>query len=182
MNDPLNKLAEEAMNGNREAWHDLYSKLTPGLLRLLRARVSETDAEEIVLLTWERVFLKQHTFDPTRSFRNWVFAITMNAYRDRIRLAKTRPVASSDAGWSDLIAAQPNDEEDLEAQVKKLVVCLEALERNEREIIRFRFWEGQTHREIAEVYGLRTSQIRSKCHRTIHKLARCMGFETSPRI
>lgn len=163
------------MGGDANAWQDLYSAVTPRLFAFLKPKVSHADCEEIILLTWEKVFLKLHTFDPARDFRAWVFAIAMNAYRDRLRRIKRQLHPLGDLNWRDEQPC-PIDDSDFQQKLERLNICIDSLDSQERTIIRFRFWEAKTHAQIAQYAGMRSSQIRSKCHRIVTKLATCMGY------
>lgn len=176
MPDSLNTLANAAMGGDADAWHDLYSAITPGLFSLLQSKISRTEVEEVVLITWEKVFLKLPTFNPAYSFRTWVFTIAMNTFRDHLRRARHDLTPIGDLSWCDERALLSRDDEDLQQQLEHLAICRDSLDPLERKIVRLRYWEGKSHTEIAELLGLRTSQIRAKCHRTVRKLATCMGY------
>lgn len=85
-------LLDRCRKGEAAAFDPIVREYEAPLLRLLNqisgdAEVAKDLAQETFLRAWRRLA----TYDPTRSFRAWLFAVARNLYRDLYRRRQTVP-------------------------------------------------------------------------------------------
>ncbi len=149
MNDPADEeLFEANARGDAGAFEQLYVRYNVRL-RLAAWRMSRRSdwVDDLTNETWRRAFEARGSFDRSRSFLMWLAGILRNVYREqgRARLRLTTEEAAEDADRTDPARVA--------ADVELLAVldeCVRSLGPEERDIVRLRFFEGQTLRVVAE--------------------------------
>jgi RNA polymerase sigma-70 factor (ECF subfamily) len=137
---------------------------------ILRDRQNAQDAiQEAALRGLERF----RTFDASRPFKGWWFAIVRNCCIDILRglaAAKTEsldefqiphPPGPDTADWENLAAA------------------METLSDQHREILRLRYFADLSYRELAEALGIPDGTVMSRLHLARKALQAKMGEEES---
>jgi RNA polymerase sigma-70 factor (ECF subfamily) len=176
----INQLAERALGGDAAAWRELYDALTPRVYALAR-RMGATieDSAEIVQETWLRVLRNHEKYDRLRAFEPFLFTVAARICVDLFRKRKATPASGplSDGVLSDeapaletLFAAERSE---------RIVHCMETLSDEERQIVRLRYWDSLSNREVGERLGVAANSIKGKSYRAVRKLADCMQLEQS---
>jgi RNA polymerase sigma-70 factor (ECF subfamily) len=137
------------------------------LFRLCR---DTAEAEDMFQEAFLRAFRSGGSFDPTRRFKTWLFAIAVNLARDRARrLAHPATPRVQDDG--DL--PEPKQTEPAEDQwIRRadLVSALDHLPEPIREVVLLRYFQGMEQAEIAAVVGIPQGTVKSRLHRGIRML------------
>src|SRR6516162_11720825 len=88
LDEQLRLLMGSAQGGDRDAYRALLTAITPRIRRVVRARrpfLGTADVEDLV----QDVLLSVHavlaTYDPSRPFMPWLFAIARNRLADAAR-------------------------------------------------------------------------------------------------
>lgn len=90
---PDEKLAEEAAAGDRVAFEDLVRRFGGAVLGLAQKQVGEHhQANDVTQEIWLKVYRAIGRYQPSGSFRSWLFSITLNHLRDCRRQAARNKV------------------------------------------------------------------------------------------
>ena len=138
---------------------DLYKER----VRLVAWRISHRSdwIEDIVNEAWCRAFAQRTRFDPTQPFLVWMVGIVRNVYREECRKSPL-VIAENSAPGGNIPAdeASPNDLAEEAELLAALNGCVSQLSSQDQDIVRLRFFEGQTLRGISETLGLPESTLR----------------------
>lgn len=147
-----------------------YAELLQPLLRqatgyahsILRNRDQAQDAvQQAALRGLERL----RTFDDTRSFREWWFAILRNCCIDLLRADKSAKHVSTDA--LDLEdprltdARQSEQETDAGEQLMRAIACLSD---DHQEILRLKYFADLSYKELAAALNIPQGTVMSRLH------------------
>lgn len=157
--------------GDQGALHELYTRLSRNVytlaLQLLR---SPEEAEEVLQDTFLKVYRSARRFDPELgSARAFVYTVARHDCLSRLRARRARP--ERDADW-DLHdperqpAAAPADPV-LGLQTEQALAQLEPLD---RALLKASFYEGYSHGELVERFGLPLGTVKSRVRRALLSL------------
>jgi RNA polymerase sigma-70 factor (ECF subfamily) len=127
---------------------------------------SEELFQEVFLLVWS----KRSTYRYPRSFRNWLFAIAMNVFRQAMRrnrkhlsiqVEQIQPSSDSETPSEH---AQAGEAADL---VRRAVLLLPG---QQRAVVTLRIWEELPYSRIAEIVGCTETTVRSHMHHALASL------------
>jgi RNA polymerase sigma-70 factor (ECF subfamily) len=137
-------------------------------------------AREAAQETFLRVYTARERFDTARSFKPWMLCIARNLCLNELKRKKAVPMetleeyASSAREDSGGVMESPADGpvELLIASERHqlLLQALETLPGEAQEIVKLRFFERMSAREIAEVVDSTEGAVRTRLHRTLRQL------------
>lgn len=172
-NEP--ELVARAIDGDAEAFGDLYERYLDRIYRYVYCRLRNHDEAEDLT---ENVFLKAWEALPrarprASRFRAWLFRIAHNTVIDRYRVRK--PVASLDQ-VADIHDDSPVPERAVEAQqaISRLAAALARLKPRDRQVVLCRFVGNLSHAETAVVLGTSEGNVRVLQHRALRRMRRLM--------
>ena len=169
--------------GDREAFAGLVRRHERELYRFLRRFTGDAAAADDL---FQEAFLQVHQsadrFDPTKSFRPWLFTIAANKARDLLRARARRRMLSTDTvidrdRLTSLIDTLPADDAgpcdlaeaaDLHRRVSAVV---EALPKIHAEVLRLAYFRQLPYRDIALTLGLPLGTIKSRLHVAVKAFA-----------
>ena len=144
------------------------------MFRYLRRRLStDAAAEDVaqdVLLTVHRV---RETYEPSRPFEPWLYAIAKSRMIDHLRKEKRL------RAWQvtvDVLPEVPSEAET--ADGKRLFDALEGLPESQRDAFTMLKLEGLTTEEAAERAGVSLSALKVRAHRAYAALKRALVEDT----
>ena len=154
-----------------EALYDRYSGFVYALALRVLGRAEE--AEEVVQDVFWQLWKSQIRYDPHQGrFSTWLFVITRNRSLDRLRSKRRRPFAEplpTDAG--ELVApGDPERSASIAERRRHVLSALGQLPSEQRLALELSFYQGLTHREIAERLGEPLGTIKSRIKMAIDKL------------
>ena len=80
------QLIEEVRNGKRSSFSELVKRHQRGLLRLSMRFMKDTDlAQDVVQDSFIKAFEKLNLFEGRASFKSWLYQITVNTARNKLR-------------------------------------------------------------------------------------------------
>jgi RNA polymerase sigma factor (sigma-70 family) len=195
-------IVREAQQGSRDAMDRLLAILRPQLEELSRgyadpARAAES-TQDLVQEAWLRAWQKMEQFKGGRDdaetmamFRGWIGQIVhrlgLNAIRDRQVQRRSPPAGtvqplresgpgSSGGGWWNEPAAggpSPSGVFQIDEEARLVQAALEKISDTiDRDIVRLRFFEGVSLRQIAERLGMRYSAVRERYQVSLRVLER----------
>ena len=156
-------LLDQYQQGNREAVSQLLERHTRRVRDYVRMLVKDNDvADDLtqeVLIKVVKVLDEGRYTDKGR-FLPWVLRIAHNRVLDYFRASKqVKTVNESSAGFDILGSknlAEPSIEDQLvsEQQAEEVRALIELLPEEQREVVKMRYYEGLSFKEIAEHTGV----------------------------
>jgi RNA polymerase sigma-70 factor, ECF subfamily len=159
----LRQLIAFAKAGNAEAFERIIVLNERMVLRVAqRLLLNAEDAQDAA----QEVFLRLHRnlkrFDECKDLGAWLYRMTVNICRDRLR--RSKPHMQLDLVADSLTASGRNPEETVEAaqQYSLVLAALAGLTPREREAIVLRDLEGNSTEEVAAILGSSETTVRSQ--------------------
>ncbi|GAC1390245.1 MAG: RNA polymerase sigma factor RpoE [Vulcanimicrobiaceae bacterium] len=152
----------------------------------LRMTGNREDAEEIVQDAFVRAYRALGKMSPEQRaelrLQPWLYTITLNVTRNRLRSKKPTSVAldalaDPDALLRDSLEGPPQPETIIERDADMALVekALLQLPMHLRAAATLRFIEGRSHPEIAEILNQPIGTVKSHVHRAVRILRRILG-------
>jgi RNA polymerase sigma-70 factor (ECF subfamily) len=138
-------------------------------------------ADDLLQETYYRFLRAGTTYDSEAHCRNSLFRIATNVARDGHRRTMARPVH---VPHNDELA-DPRDGADLAERVTRstdLTRAMARLKPRERQLLWLAYAQGSSHREIANVLGLKSASIRLLLFRARRRLAAFLGGSSAPSM
>ena len=159
----LERWIRRISHGDRDALADLYHATSSGVyayaLSILR---NQYDAEDVLHDCYVRIWSAAGSYRSVGKPLAWIMTVTRNLCLQQLQQQKrTVPLAELP------FTAAGNSDPEASAILR---CCTELLSDEERQIVVLHAVAGCKHREIAEMFGLKTSTVLSKYHRAIRKL------------
>jgi RNA polymerase sigma-70 factor (ECF subfamily) len=159
-------LVKAVLDGDREAFNQLYELYSPLVHGILLARVPRVEVDDLVQDIFLHAFRKLHTLRDWKAFGPWIAMITRNRATDFYRRTKetveiTEDVRSSDSSTN---------------RAQEILELIKDLPEAYRETLVLRLVEGMTGPEIALRTGLTPASVRVNLHRGMKQLREKLGF------
>jgi RNA polymerase sigma-70 factor (ECF subfamily) len=172
----MEMLVEEAREGDRDAWGQVYRELSPVVLRLCRRILPTTeDAEDATTEIFMKAQLKLGHYDPARPFKPWIYRVAANHCWDVLRSRRGRQ--SVDDGELDLASEAPDPLETLLTMESHDHVrgALAQLDDRGRLAMSLRYFAELSYEEIAEILGVTSSFVGVLLLRARRKMRRFLS-------
>jgi RNA polymerase sigma-70 factor (ECF subfamily) len=166
-----------ALVARDESWalaelYDRYVRLVFSLaLKVLNDRSS---AEEVVQEVFAKVWRGSHAFDADRGkFSSWLIGIAHHQCIDELRRRRVRPLAESidDTPLADLAGDNdPSQAAEAAFESARVRRALTQIPAEQRIVIELAFFEGLTHREIADRSGDPLGTVKTRVRLGMQKL------------
>jgi RNA polymerase sigma-70 factor (ECF subfamily) len=161
MNETEKELIAMVLAGRAEAFEPLVTPHRGPLLTLAsRLTGNREEALDVVQEALLRAYRSLRSFDPARSFRNWLFQIAANEARDRGRRKGRERAAFRDVVDRAAAPADPEAGHDRWETRSGLMASLTALSPREREVFVLRDIEELDIRETSRVLGCSELSVR----------------------
>jgi RNA polymerase sigma-70 factor (ECF subfamily) len=167
------RLMQRVTEGDTGAFEELYDRYGPLVYGyIVRTIGRRTLAEELTQDVFVRVWKKAATYDRTRGkVVTWTMRITRNRVIDYFRAQKKAlPVVS----WNEMQrSAEVEDPEyGVSARVEREWVrrAVESLPESQREVLILAFFQGYTHREIAEALAQPLGTVKTRIRLAMKRL------------
>lgn len=172
----VEKLAIRAVNGNTDAFGELYTLFAEKIYRYIFYHINSKTATEDI--TGE-VFLKawgaiKSCKGREKSFSAWLYRIAHNQLVDEIRKRQRRP--SLELENIESIRDSKNSVEECFEQ-QELLRVIDCLPSNQGQVVILKFIEGLDNGEIARIMGKREGAIRALQMRALAKLKKELSKE-----
>lgn len=130
------------------------------------------DAEDLTSQIFQKVISKINTFNKDKAeFEIWLFVIARNTVNDYLRKSKIRKIVSLDNIFNMADKKKGPEEQAINKDIKaKLIESLKILDKDERNIIAYKFGAELRNTEIARILNMSESNVGVKLHRIMKKL------------
>jgi len=186
----LQQASDEALmhrygEGSAAAFSELYGRHKGPLFRfMLRSCDSQAVAEELFQDVWTSVIRSRSRYEATAKFSTWLYRIASNRLVDHYRQqGRWNPYLEEglDGEAEQCAATMPNEEPerqaDLNAQIRRLLECLQQLPPAQRQVFLLKEEAGLALEAIAATLGINREAAKSRMRYAIGKLRICMGGE-----
>lgn len=154
-------LIEKCINGQKDAFAEIVERYQHRIYYMSLTRMRDPfEAEDLAQETFIRAYCKLASYDPQRSFRNWLFTICTNLGKNRLRSrARRREVHKPDPEINPTLTHNPEHcRIDLMAALHKIPEKL-------RVPLFLKHVEGFSYNEISAVMKIGTSAAKMRVKR-----------------
>lgn len=147
-------------------WVDVFSFV-------LKKVNNENDADEITVNVFSKVLSKLDLFDPQFQFKTWILTIAQNTIIDfwRKKSRDTQDPTEHLEEVKNQFAKSPEELLISEEEEKNILKTIESLDENYKRIIKLRFFEEKSIKEIAEELGISVANTKVRVMRAKKVLA-----------
>jgi RNA polymerase sigma-70 factor, ECF subfamily len=175
---PVPDVIDRARNGDRVAFAELYDSYVDSVYRYVLYRVREpSDAEDLTSEVFTRAFANIHRYRwQGKSFLAWLYTIARNAITDRRR--RERPTVDIDTAYG--VAEDGPTAHDHAVHGERVVALRGAvryLTVEQQEVLRLRFEQDMSSRQVAKVLGKNEGAIRALQFRALGRLRKILKNE-----
>ncbi len=172
--DQLLTLIIKAREKNQKAQTQLINMFWVDVFSFVMNRVKdENDADEITVSVFSKVLNKLDLFDPNFQFKTWILTIAQNTIIDFWR-RKSRESEDASDGLENVkneFARSPEELLISEEDQQKIIKIIETMDAKNQDIIRLRFFEEKSIKEIAEELNLSVANTKVRIMRAKKILA-----------
>jgi len=140
---------------------------------LARIAGDRQTADDLLQETFYRFLRADAEHDSEAHRRNSLYRIATNLARDLRRRSLTRPSAS--VAGHEIETVTMGDRAGAAEQTADFTRAMSRLKPRERAILWLAYAEGQSHREIADILGIRPASLKLMLFRARHRLAVLLG-------
>jgi len=171
------QLIQSALAGNQSAYEILLKKYKQSLFATILRIVKTKDvAEDIMLETFAKAFLKLNEYNPKFAFSTWLFRIGINKSIDYLRNKKNMPTSSiddyitedSETTFSERLSSNDNDpiQELLkEEKISFVKFIVDKLQPRYKRVIEMYYYEDLSCEEIAQQLGSTANNVKAELFR-----------------
>ncbi|MFZ2331392.1 MAG: sigma-70 family RNA polymerase sigma factor [Atribacterota bacterium] len=170
---------ELCQSGNSEAFSFLVEKYKNLVYKLaLRMTGNYHDSEDISQESFLKVYRSLHQYNPKYSFSSWLYKITLNIIRDRMRkkdyaipFSASHPeqdpeeMANPIFPGGDTIAINPEERQIRQESINNLQSAIKILPLSHREIIMLRHIQNLSYYEIGRILNIPVNSVKVRLHR-----------------
>lgn len=134
------------------------------------------DAEDVVHDAMIEAWAQAATFEPERgSVRSWLVVRVRSRALDRQRALRRRREDAADGGVDESIADVRGEDPTLSADRRRVVLALEGLRPEWRDVLLLAHWEGLSASQIAVHLGLPVGTVKSRTAAALRALRAAVG-------
>lgn len=173
-NQELFSLIQQAQNKDQKAQTKLINTFWVDVFSFVMKKVKdENDADEITVNVFSKVLSKLDMYDPNFQFKTWILTITQNTVIDfwRKRNRENEDTVDLIEESKNQFAKSPEELMISEEDHKKIVDTINSLDANYQDILKLRFFEEKSIKEIAEELGISVSNAKVRVMRAKNVLA-----------
>lgn len=165
-------MGQVAASQDRAAFAELFRYFAPRVKAyLLRLGAGLALAEELAQEVMVTVWRKAHLFDRTQaSVSTWIFRVARNRRIDTARRANQAPLDPEEPAFQPAHAPAPDTALMTGQDQTRVRLALTHLPESQIDLLRLAFYEGLSHREIAEMRNLPLGTVKSRIRLAFTKL------------
>ena len=168
IDEQLFQLISKAKEKDQKAQTKLINIFWVDVFSFVMKKVrDENDADEITVNVFSKVLSKIDMYDPDFEFKTWVLTIAQNTIIDFWR-KKSRENQDPTEHLDEVKNQYAKSPEELmisDEEQKKIIKTIESLDKNYQDILRLRFFEEKSIKEIAEELGISVANTKVRVMR-----------------
>ena len=167
----LGRLMTLAQDGDRQAYDALLTQVAKLVHAFVRRRVGDAPwLEDVVQESLVALHRARHTYDRSRPFAPWMYAIVQNRLVDALRAQRRRLLREIHPDATVEPSGRASQERDaLRADVRRAVAGLPDRQRQVIELLKF---EDLSVRDVAARLGMSEANVKVTAHRGYRALRR----------
>lgn len=171
--------ARVARDRDRAAFETLFDHFAPRLNGYLqRLNMPSSQAEEVTQEVMTVLWHKAHLFDPAKSsLSTWLFRIARNRRIDAVRRDRSHLLDPLDPMLLPDPPPPPDAMLDDDLRDERVRAALSALPEEQTRLVRFAFFEGLSHSEIAARAGLPLGTVKSRIRLAFGRLRKILDAD-----
>lgn len=158
---------EPSFNSKEETVEWLMNEYGKKIVRLAFTYLKhEQHAEDVAQEVFIKCYQKLDTFRKDSSYQTWLYAITVNLCKDRLRSWSFRNIFVNNFLSNNSISRKTPESDlmDIESR-RELSQCVLQLPLKYREVIILFYYEELSYQEITQLLGISNQTIKSRLHR-----------------
>jgi RNA polymerase sigma-70 factor (ECF subfamily) len=169
---------KQAQDGDREAYERLLIEVTALVRRFVGARLGHAGwTDDVVQETLFSIHRDRHTYDPSRSFGSWMYAIARHRLIDWTR-KRRRVLAHEELREEAPERASSSDPLLEHGALERVRRAWLGLSSQQREVIQQLELDGLSVREVAQATRLSESSVKVSAHRGYKALRKLLSIGT----
>jgi len=173
------ELIYRCRNGDKAAFQELISKYHPYVFKfLIKATENKQLAEDLTQEVFIKVIRNIDKFDVDgkAKFSTYVITVSKNSYIDYLRKEKKLFKSGTIEDFTSEEIAVPGFEESVvdKIYVKDVMEHIESLTDEQKMVVKLKYIEGLTLKEIGKMLDLEPKTVKSRIHNAITKLRRML--------
>ncbi len=175
------RLLSDFLSGDQAAFASLVERYSTDVFQFVSRFIRNPAlAEDVVQETFLQVYQSAGSFDPTRSFRPWLFTIAANKARDQLRsrtrkreVSLTHGSASDDSEELSFLDFMSDDDatpsEAIEGDERRAAVrkVVSQMPENLREVLVLGYFHRFPYKEISEILDVPLGTVKSRLHAAV---------------
>lgn len=173
-------LIDRAAGGDEQAMQAIVAAHRPVALRVARALLDESEAEDVTQEVMVRLTAALPGFRGDAALKTWVYRVTLNLSRDQLRWWRRRPgVDLAAAGQEGPLISHTDPDRAIAAERLRgaLTAAIEKLPTPQREAVTLRYISDLGYEEISRITDTPTGTVASRVFRALKRL----GEELDPK-
>ena len=155
------------------------AEYSPDLTRFcMKLCGNDEDAEELFQNTWTRAYEKYEQYRPEYSFKNWLFAICVNTFKNskREKYNSAKAIFNSVEEKERFINSIPGAQRDIDAYLD-LHAAIMSLPKKHRVVIVLFYFREFSQQEIAQILDIPEGTVKSRLNTAKKLLKRRFTYE-----
>ena len=178
------ELIEASQNGKDEAFRELMVRYMGPIFNFSRQySKTDEDAEDITQDTFFKAWRHIKRFDPTKSFKPWLYAIARNTALDHLKRKRASAFSELDGDDSDIQFADtleddsptPSDIFEQQELAFEVAESMKDLHPDHRAVLIMHYREELTFNEIADIMKKPMNTVKSWHRRALSKLKKTLA-------
>ncbi|MEO1513936.1 MAG: sigma-70 family RNA polymerase sigma factor [Bacteroidota bacterium] len=135
-----------------------------------RLTYDQSLCDDLTQQVFERILRYRHSYNPTHSFRSWIFQIARNIRLDHLKRQKM-PMKTT-PNWDRIQGVEGNVSESIEKreQLEALEKALHLLTDDQREVLLLTRYQKLKYEEVGRLLGCSEGAVKVKVYRAIRQL------------
>jgi RNA polymerase sigma-70 factor (ECF subfamily) len=174
-----------AVEGDEDAFVQVWSEYQPRLLRFVTPLVDADDAADLTSAVWVDIVRRLHEFvGGDAEFRAWLFTLARRRAIDRYRFRSRHPeelLAVVDDRLLETAPEEPEVELETREATGDIIALIKTLPRSEAEVVLLRVVADLDVPTVARIVRKRAGTVRVLSHRGINRLRSAVETQEQPQ-
>lgn len=170
-------MEQVARQRDKQSFMELFDYFSPRVNAYLLGMgvdsgLAEDLSQEALLALWN----KAHLYQPRKAaVSTWLFRVARNLWIDRLRKQRATVYELDDEYLEAGVGAEDPEEDTGELDADRIQEALEALPRNQAQVVYKAYFEGKSHSEIAADTGMPLGSVKSSLRLALQALREKYG-------